>query len=118
MLRVFYGWTKLNKVRKAEAISVIFENRKQNEEKVQSFLKRMQDTVYVRNQTEEEERDGLKQNRMYTEYSIRLDSKAVGGDVEKALQSNSDADCNNVTADEREAIRTALRNHYRMMHRN
>jgi hypothetical protein len=26
LLRVFYGWAKINKIRKKEAISVIFEN--------------------------------------------------------------------------------------------
>ena len=61
MLRVFYGWTRTNKIRKAEAISVIFENRSQREEKVQAFIGRMQHTVYVREQTEEEKKDGLLQ---------------------------------------------------------
>ena len=56
MLRVFYGWTRTNKIRKAEAISVIFENRSQREEKVQAFIGRMQHTVYVREQTEEEKK--------------------------------------------------------------
>ena len=82
MLRVFYGWAKLNKVRKKEAISVVFENRGQAESKVQSFLNKMQHTVYVREQTEEECKEAITQNRMFTEYSIRLDDKKIKGDVE------------------------------------
>lgn len=116
MLKVYYGWTKTNKVRKAEAISVIYENRPQCEQKREAFLKRMQHTVYVRNQTEKEMQDGEMQNRMYTEYSIRLDDKAIKGDVEKALQVNFDEDKNNVSEAEREEIRTALRNHYKLYH--
>ena len=58
MLRVFYGWTKTNKVRKIESISGIFENRGQRDEKIDSFIKRMQNTVYTREQTEDEMRDG------------------------------------------------------------
>lgn len=118
MLRVFYGWARINKVRKAEAISVIFENRKQNEEKVQSFIRRMQDTVYVRNQTIGEQADGVPQNRMYTEFSIRMASKHINGDLEKALQTNFVADCNNVSETERETILHALREHYKMIHRS
>ena len=116
MLKVYYGWTKTNKVRKAEAISVIYENRPQCEQKHEAFLKRMQHTVYVRNQTEKEMQDGEMQNRMYTEYSIRLDDKTIKGDVEKALQVNFDDDKNNVSEAEREEIRTALRNHYKLYH--
>lgn len=116
MLRVFYGWCKINKVRKAEAISVIFENRPQNEEKVQSFIKKMQDTVYVRCQTENEAADGEKINRMYTEYCIRLDDKNIKGDLEKALQANFDADRNNVPENVLENIRTELRKHYKLYH--
>ena len=116
MLRVFYGWTKTNKVRKVEAISVIFENRAQNEEKVQRFLTRMQHTVYVRQQTEQEQRDAECQNRMFTEYSIRMDDKQVKGDLEKALQVNFEADQKQIPEDERNTIRKELRKHYKLYH--
>lgn len=116
MLRVFYGWTRTNKIRKVEAISVIYENRTQREEKVQTFLRKTQDTVYIRNQTEKEMKDAEFQNRMYTEYCIRMDDKRVKGDLEKALQLNLDADCNNVSEEEREKIRTELRKHYKLYH--
>ena len=39
-LRVFYGWTRINKVRKTEAISIIYENRKQSEDKVEKLVLR------------------------------------------------------------------------------
>lgn len=92
MLRVFYGWAKTNKVRKIEAISVIFENRGQRDEKVDSFIKRMQNTVYIRIQTEDEMRDGKISNRMYTEYSIRMNDKNIRGSLKKALDINEQAD--------------------------
>ena len=116
MLRVFYGWTKINKIRKAEAISVIYENTRQNEEKTQAFLKKMQHTVYTREQTEAEEREGQLQNRMFTEYNIRLDDKKIKGDIEKALQMNFEADKNNVPESIRESIRAELRKHYKFYH--
>ena len=50
MLKVFYGWTKVNKIRKNEAISVIFENCVQDANKRERFLAKMQETVYVREQ--------------------------------------------------------------------
>ena len=37
-LRVWYGWAKLNKIRKREAISVIFENGKQSSERTDGFI--------------------------------------------------------------------------------
>lgn len=116
MLRVFYGWAKLNKIRKKEAISVIFENRAQREEKVQAFLKKSQETVYIREQTEEEMKDAEFQNRMFTEYSIRLDDKDIKGDVEKALEANFKADEKQLSLETREHIREELRKHYRLYH--
>lgn len=112
MLRVFYGWTKLNKVRKKEAISIIYENRKQNEEKVQRFISRAQNTVYVRNQTENEMKDGETSNRMFTEYSIRMDDRKIQGSLIRALNSNSEADKNNVSTKERKLIYDKLKTEY------
>ena len=116
MLRVFYGWTKTNKIRKVDAISVIFENRPQREEKVQAFINRMQNTVYVRDQTEQEMMAAEGQNRMFTEYSIRMDNKSIKGDLEKALEENFLADRNQVSESEREQIRDELRKHYKLYH--
>lgn len=46
LLRVFYGWAKINKIRKKEAISVIFENDggfEKNEKKVEYRLYKISD---------------------------------------------------------------------------
>ena len=115
-LRVFYGWTRINKIRKAEAISIIYENRKQSEDKVEKFLKRMQETVYVREQTDNEMKDGELSNRMFTEYSIRMDNKEIKGSLSKALTMNSEADKNNVPEKERDIICVKLRDAYMMNH--
>ena len=115
-LRVFYGWSKINKVRKNEAISIIYENRPQRAEKVDAFLNRMQETVYVRIQTDDEMLDGLQQNRMFTEFSIRMDSKEIKGNLTKALAVNSEADKNNVSEKERDLIREKLRTAYMTNH--
>ena len=116
MLRVFYGWTKTNKVRKIESISVIFENRGQRDEKIDSFIKRMQNTVYTREQTEDEMRDGEMSNRMYTEYSIRMNDKNIRGSLKKALDINEQADKNNVSEAERNIIRKHLYGAYILEH--
>ena len=118
-LKVYYGWTKINKIRKREAISVIFENQEGAGDHNRSgkILPKMQETVYVRFQTEAESEDAKAYNRMFTEYSIFLDDKAINGDLEKALQANDDADKNNVAQDIRDKIKVALRQHYQITHR-
>lgn len=115
-LRVFYGWTRINKTRKKEALSVIFENERQNEDRTQLFIKRMQNTVYVRIQTDDEAKDGTLSNRMFTEYNIPVAGKPFYGDVEALLRDNYHADENNVSKAERERIREALLKAYRADH--
>lgn len=117
-LRVFYGWTRINKIRKEEALSVIFENGRQNEDRTQRFVKRMQNTVYVRMQTEDEAKDGARSNRMFTEFNIPVDCKPFCGDVEALLMDNYYADENNVSKSGRERIREALRKAYSADHPN
>lgn len=106
-LRVFYGWAKVNKIRKKEAISVIFENGTQKEERTMSFVKRMQTTVYVRDQTEDEKKGIENAIRIYTEYSVYLSEQ--DGSLELALHTNSDADRHNVSEEERNLIASKLR---------
>ena len=60
--------------------------------------------------------DGVQQNRMFTEFSIRMDSKEIKGNLEKALQINSEADKNNVSEKERDLIREKLRTEYMTNH--
>jgi len=115
-LRVFYGWTRLGKVRKHEAVSVIFENARQDETRTQRFVSRMQETVYTRLQTDMEAADGADINRMFTEYNIRLDSREVGGSLKKALEDNMQADRFNVTPEELIRIRDSLYSAYMSSH--
>ena len=116
-LRVWYGWAKLNKIRKREAISVIFENGKQSSERTDGFIRKMQNTVYVRYQTDEEAKDAKNKSRMFTEYSIFLDDKAIRNSLEFALWVNSEADANNVSAKTRAVIEEKLRTAYLSAHR-
>ena len=116
-LRVWYGWAKLNKIRKREAISVIFENGKQSSERTDGFIRKMQNTVYVRYQTDEEAKDAEGKSRMFTEYNIFMDDKAIRNSLDFALWENSEADANNVSANERAVIEAKLRAAYMSAHR-
>lgn len=116
-LRVWYGWAKLNKIRKREAISVIFENGKQSSERTDGFIRKMQNTVYVRYQTDEEAKDAVSKSRMFTEYNIFMDDKAIKNSLDFALWVNSEADANNVSAKERAVIEEKLRTAYMADHR-
>lgn len=115
-LRVFYGWCKVNKIRKKEAISVIFENDSQPEERTMKFINRMMNVVYVRDQTEEEKMDAEGHARSFTEYSLFLEEKHFQGSLELVLRCNFESDKNNVSEDERETIRKKLRESYLSSH--
>lgn len=117
-LKVYYGWAKLGKVRKREAISVIFENEPcaGTHHRYSKTLKKTQDTVYVREQSEEESLDAKLQNRVFTEYSIFMDDKAVNGNLETALQINFEADKNHVPEDVRLEIKEKLKSYYLLHH--
>lgn len=116
-LRVFYGWSKLNSVRKRKAISVIFENARQSEARSLNFISRMQETVYIRYQTEPEALDGFYCNRMFTEYSVLMDSKSVNGSLDAALKENMIADSKNLTQPELDTISDKLRHSYRSVYK-
>lgn len=110
-LKVYYGWAKLGNVRKKRALSVMFENEKQGcrSDRGQRCLRTIQDTVFERYQTEAEEKEGRKQNRIFTEYSLFLDEKPINGSLERCLQVNSEADKNHVSKAMREKIAEVLR---------
>lgn len=110
-LKVYYGWAKIGNVRKKRSISVMFENDIQGcrSDRGQRCLRTIQDTVFERYQTEEEEKDGERQNRIFTEYSMFLDEKPINGSLEKCLLINSEADKNNVSKVMRERISDALK---------
>lgn len=110
-LKVYYGWTRIGNVRKKRALSVMFENDAQGcrSDRGQRCLRTIQDTVFERYQTKDEEQDGRKQNRIFTEYSLFLDEKPINGSLEKCLLINYEADKNHVSKTMREKISEALR---------
>lgn len=110
-LKVYYGWARIGNVRKKRALSIMFENEKQGcrSERGQRCLKTIQDTVIERYQTDEEEKEGKQQNRIFTEYSLLLDEKPVNGSIERCLLINNEADKNHVSKAIRDNISDALR---------
>lgn len=110
-LKVYYGWARIGNVRKKRALSVMFENEMLGcrSERGQRCLRTIQDTVFERYQTDEEEKEGKRQNRIFTEYSLFLDEKPINGSLERCLLINSDADKNNVSKAMREKIEEVLR---------
>lgn len=110
-LKVYYGWAKIGNVRKKRALSVMFENDIQGcrSDRGQRCLRTIQDTIIERYQTKEEENEGRKQNRIFTEYSLFLDEKPINGSLDKCLLINSEADKNHVSKAIRDKISDALR---------
>lgn len=117
-LKVFYGWAKMNKIRKRQALSVIFENDKQDEERTRRFVSRMQDTVYERLQTDAEKQDAEGSNRMFTEYSTFMDHPRIKGSLNAILESNFNADKNHVSVQIRNEIRECLRASFMKVNRS
>lgn len=110
-LKVYYGWAKIGNVRKKRSLSVMFENEVQGcrSDRGQRCLKTIQEIVFERYQTEEEEMDARQQNRIFTEYCLFLDEKPIKGSLEKCLQINNEADKNHVSKAMRNRIEEALR---------
>lgn len=110
-LKVYYGWAKIGNVRKKRSLSVMFENDIQGcrSDRGQRCLRTIQDTIIERYQTKEEENEGRKQNRIFTEYSLFLDEKPINGSLEKCLMINNEADRNHVSKAIRDKISEALR---------
>ena len=98
-------------MRKKRSLSVMFENEVQGcrSDRGQRCLQTIQDTVFERYQTEEEEMDARQQNRIFTEYCLFLDEKPIKGSLEKCLQINNEADRNHVSKAMRNRIEEALR---------
>lgn len=110
-LKVYYGWARIGGVRKKRALSVVFENEMLGcrSERGQRCLRTLQDTVFERYQTNEEAKEGKRQNRIFTEYSLFLDEKPINGSLERCLLINREADKNNVSKAMREKIAEVLR---------
>lgn len=118
-LKVFYGWARLGKVRKRESISIIFENEEGagcETQRSHKTLKKMQDTVFERFQTDEEAQDASFCRQVFTEYCVFMDEKSVNGSLEKALQINSERDKNHVSKQVRKEIADKLRTSFLASH--
>lgn len=112
-LKVYYGWAKLNKIRRKPALSVIYENERGEVSRREMSIKRTQDTCFVRQQTVGEAADGKKQNRVLTEYSMFLLEKPFKGDIDRLLQVNYQSDINNVPEPILSDIKNALMKQFR-----
>ncbi len=113
-LRVFYGFSKINKVMKKAELQVIFENGNNNPTRNEIAVSKWMIVVYERYQSEEETTDAPFSNRMFTKYGYFIDEKPYLGDIEHVLERNFQADKNHVSEEIREEIRTKLRAAYRL----
>lgn len=118
-LKVFYGWSKINKIQKREAIAIAFENSEgagwENSRSGNSIRKTMT-ICYERFQTDEEMKDAEFHNRVFTVYNVFLDDKRIGGSLKKALEDNSEKDKNHVSVSERKRISQSLEAAYIASH--
>ncbi len=110
-LKVFYGWSKINKIQKREGIAIAFENSEgagwENSRSGKTIRKTMT-ICYERYQTDEEMKDAEFHNRVFTVYNVFLDDKRIGGSLKKALADNSEKDKNHVSESERKRISQSL----------
>ena len=116
-LKVYYGYSKLTaKAITKRELAVYFENAESW--KNDSWVAKRMHIVYTRTQTDEEAKDGSTSNRNFTKWSLFIDDKAYKGDIDKVLQVNYDADINNVSIEELETIREALKKAFHRFYEN
>lgn len=118
-LKVYYGFSKVNKIQKREAIQITFENEQgagSETSRSGRQLRKQMDIVTERWQTEQEIADASYSNRVFTTYYIFLDDKIIGGSLKRALLANSEADKNHVSEKDREKIKKKLECAYLASH--
>lgn len=118
-LKVFYGWSKINKIQKREAIAIAFENEELAGDECRRSGKSIRKTMtvcYERYQTEAEMRDAPFHNRVFTVYNVFLNDKRIGGSLKKALADNASKDSNHVTSEEQKKISRALETAFMAAH--
>ncbi|AZA90942.1 Uncharacterised protein [Chryseobacterium nakagawai] len=108
-LRVFYGVSKINKILKKRALTVMFENDtcglpEDNERKASRWMF----IVYTRYQTLEEKEDAIYRHKMFTTYQSFIDEKPWKGNWNAVLHNNYLADQNHVNEKERLIIKEKL----------
>lgn len=104
-LKVFYGWSKINKIQKREAITVMFENEElagSDTRRSGKTLKKQMEVCYERDQTPEEVMDAKQSNRVFTTYYVFLDDRHIKGSLKKAI-------CENMKADEKNVSKSILK---------
>ena len=72
-LKVFYGWSKINKIQKREAIAIAFENEELAGSDCRRSSKSLQKLMTIcceRWQTEEEMQDAPYHNRVFSAFSV------------------------------------------------
>lgn len=111
-LRVFYGFSKLNKIKRKYALEVYFENSINNSEKNDRFISKCIYLVHTRQQTLEEAEDANLCNRTFLSYTMFIDEKPFNGDIDALLHHNAQADSKNVSSEELEQIRKKLKSYY------
>lgn len=118
-LKVYYGWSKINKIQKKEAISIAFENEEfagSESRRSGKTLRKTMEIYYERDQTDKEMLDASLYNRVFAVYYIFLDDKQIGGSLKKALLINAEKDKNHVSIEERKKIAEALRSAFLHSH--
>lgn len=118
-LKVYYGFSKINKIQKREAIQITFENEQgagSDTSRSGRQLRKQMEIVTERWQTEQEASDASMYNRVFTTYYIFLDDKKIGGSLKRALTVNYEADRNHVSERERKDIMERLERTYLASH--
>lgn len=112
-MRVWYGFSKLTKkaVRKQE-LAIYYENSPHIAGNKDEWVRKRMTVVHVRTQSSEERKDGIGCSRMFTKYRYFIEDKPFFGDIDKVLYSNSEADKNHVSLEERTVIQEKLRKQY------
>lgn len=114
-LPVYYGWAKINRGQRREALMVIFLNESPGPrvgKDGQDGVTKWMFPVYKRWQTPDEMKDGQGSIRTYSTYNIFMDDRHIKGSLEAALDENFAADSKNVSLKERTEIRSRLRESY------
>lgn len=111
-LRVFYGFSKLNKIMKKPELQIIFENDGAGSDRNDTSVKKWMHIVYIRKQTQEESTDAEGMTRMFTKYGYFINEKPFYGDINKVLEQNFYADENHVSEDDRLNIKEQLLTFY------
>lgn len=101
-LRVWYCYTKLNKIAKKREFAVLFENSwSVNSE---TWVNSRMIVAAMRYQTEMEAEDGKLSNRQFTKYSMFIDEKPYYSEICRVLEFNSKAEHKNVDPETLEKI--------------